>query len=185
MAVLITRRSNPRHVCLIKHAHRGTWEMPGGGMYEFETIAQAAKREAMEEAGLDVEIRKVPVPAVDGVRGVVVLLCRGTAEGEPVAASDAQDARWFDADDVPWDGLSQVVSNDVLRAWAKEMRMDPFARDYANVRQTAMRSRIGASLCNDNDCDLSGGYAHVGPCTPCRCGKRHAVAECPDGAPHP
>ena len=34
------------------------------------------------------------------------------------------------------------------------------------------------SLCCDPECRLSGGFAHVGDCTPCGCGKRHAAEEC-------
>jgi hypothetical protein len=41
----------------------------------------------------------------------------------------------------------------------------------------ARRRRV--LLCLDPCCDLSGGYAHVGPCEPCGCGAEHAVAECP------
>jgi hypothetical protein len=49
---------------------------------------------------------------------------------------------------------------------------------YCTARQAAQREQVG-SVCIDEDCDLSGGYAHVGPCEPCGCGLRHAVAECP------
>lgn len=41
----------------------------------------------------------------------------------------------------------------------------------------ALRERSG--VCIDDDCDLSGGYAHAGPCEPCGCKWNHAVAECP------
>lgn len=41
------------------------------------------------------------------------------------------------------------------------------------------RQAPGASCCIDPDCDLSGGYAHVGPCEPCSCPMNHAAWECP------
>lgn len=52
--------------------------------------------------------------------------------------------------------------------------------DYATVWHVARRQAPGASVCVDPDCHLSGGYAHVGDCEPCTCGKEHAAAECPD-----
>ena len=51
--------------------------------------------------------------------------------------------------------------------------------DHCQDWQVALRTAPGASLCCDPDCDLSGGYAHVGDCIPCTCGKEHAIAECP------
>ena len=56
--------------------------------------------------------------------------------------------------------------------------IDSFERDYCAPEQIALRDRSGASVCIDLDCDLSGGMAHVGPCEPCCCGKRHAIEEC-------
>ena len=52
-------------------------------------------------------------------------------------------------------------------------------RCYATPTMVAMRHAPGAACCTDPECDLSGGYAHVGDCTPCSCGDEHAEAECP------
>ena len=48
--VFLTKRS--------KHAtnERGTWEIPGGKVHFSETLQDAAKREAKEEYGVDIEI---------------------------------------------------------------------------------------------------------------------------------
>jgi hypothetical protein len=54
--------------------------------------------------------------------------------------------------------------------------------EHATPEMVALRK--GGAVCIDNDCDLSGGYAHAGPCEPCNCGRRHAIAECP-GTPAP
>lgn len=51
---------------------------------------------------------------------------------------------------------------------------------YCWPRMLDMRRQPHASLCIDDDCDLSGGLAHVGECEPCTCGHRHAIAECPE-----
>lgn len=53
------------------------------------------------------------------------------------------------------------------------------ASDYRADWQLELRRAPTAALCDDERCDLSGGEAHVGPCTPCSCGKRHAIEECP------
>jgi hypothetical protein len=52
--------------------------------------------------------------------------------------------------------------------------------DYATPAMVTARQALGAPVCCDPDCHLSGGYAHVGDCTPCGCEKRHAAAECPE-----
>ncbi|RLQ83880.1 NUDIX domain-containing protein [Planomicrobium sp. Y74] len=49
---------NDNHLALIKRKRNGKlyYVFPGGGIEENETPAEAAKREAMEELGLEVEI---------------------------------------------------------------------------------------------------------------------------------
>lgn len=50
---------------------------------------------------------------------------------------------------------------------------------HARPEVVFRRQAPGASCCIDPDCDLSGGYAHVGPCEPCPCPMHHAAWECP------
>lgn len=54
---------------------------------------------------------------------------------------------------------------------------------YATPEMAAARRAPGADLCADPECDLSGGFAHLGDCTPCSCGMEHAAAECPERSP--
>ncbi len=55
--------------------------------------------------------------------------------------------------------------------------MNPSA-DYCQPFMLHLRFQAN-SLCCDNECWLSGGYAHAGPCEDCGCGDEHAIAECP------
>lgn len=50
---------------------------------------------------------------------------------------------------------------------------------YCTPEMVRLRTQRCASVCIDEECNLSGGYAHVGPCEPCTCGMEHAIAECP------
>ena len=59
------------------------------------------------------------------------------------------------------------------------MKKRPYAA-HCQPWVVALRTAPGASLCADDECGLSGGYAHVGPCEPCACPQCHAVEECPD-----
>ena len=56
--------------------------------------------------------------------------------------------------------------------------MNPSA-DYCQPFMVHMRQQKGCAVCIDPDCNLSGGYAHAGPCEPCGCPDEHAIAECP------
>lgn len=77
-----------------------------------------------------------------------------------------------------------VVSLTGVRAYTANFPDNGLTADYATAEQVAARTAPGAVVCCDPDCDLSGGYAHVGLCEPCGCGKEHALAECPS-TPHP
>jgi 8-oxo-dGTP diphosphatase len=94
-------------VMLVKRAHpplAGEWSIPGGALEMGETLRQAVAREALEETGLVIEVGellgvfdRILRDAGGRIRYHYVLidfLCRRIA-GEPQAAGDAAEARWF------------------------------------------------------------------------------------------
>ena len=92
--VLIERR-NPPH----------GWALPGGFVDEGERVEAAAKREAMEETGLDVHLRALLYvysrPDRDPRQHTMSTVFVATAEGEPIGADDAARAAIFPLDALP------------------------------------------------------------------------------------
>jgi len=99
-------------VLLVQRAHdpgRGKWAMPGGRLRLGETLAQAARREAHEETGVEVEPGEA-LSVTDLIQHddagrvryhyVLVDLLARYVSGEPRAGSDALDVRWVDARDL-------------------------------------------------------------------------------------
>jgi mutator protein MutT len=93
--VLLVRRRNP--------PDPERWGFPGGKIEPGETLAEATLRELREETGVAADFVRVFnatdvfAAGADGAPRHFVLvagLCRWRA-GEPVAADDAMDARWF------------------------------------------------------------------------------------------
>ena len=92
-----------------KEPGKGLWAVPGGMVDLGETAAEAARREAMEETGLDVEVGELfwlaDAIGRDGegrvrYHNVVVDFVATADEGEPVCADDAMDVRWVGPDEV-------------------------------------------------------------------------------------
>ena len=80
------------------------WAFPGGFVDVGETLATAARREALEETSLDVDLDIFlgiySNPERDFRGHTVTAIFVGTATGKPVAADDAQDIALFDPFDV-------------------------------------------------------------------------------------
>jgi 8-oxo-dGTP diphosphatase len=94
-------------VLLVKRGHpplAGEWSIPGGVLEVGETLREAAIREAMEETSLEVEPGDL-LGVYDRVLRdsdertlyhyvLIDFLCRRIS-GEPQAAGDADEVRWF------------------------------------------------------------------------------------------
>lgn len=81
---------------------KGLWSLPGGRVHKGEKLQEAASRELMEETGISAEnLGMVDVVEViqqaDGiaVHFVIAVFAGKWTCGEPVAASDASDAKWY------------------------------------------------------------------------------------------
>jgi ADP-ribose pyrophosphatase len=101
-AVLLVQRGHP--------PAEGTWAIPGGSVLVGETLQQAAEREILEETGVVIRAAE-PVYAFDVIERdeggrvrfhyVIVDLAAEYVEGTPCGASDAADARWVSAAELP------------------------------------------------------------------------------------
>lgn len=97
--VMLCRRAiEPRH---------GFWTIPAGFMEEHETTEQGARREAMEEARADIELRDLlaiySIPRISQVQ----LIYRATLAAPDFAAGpESLEVRLFPWDEIPWDELA-------------------------------------------------------------------------------
>ena len=109
-------------VLLARRAHeprRGHWDLPGGFVNEAEHPVEALRREFAEETGLDVEpveLLRIDIEPYEH-RHVfsVTWIVRG--DGDPVAADDVEELRWFARDALPGE-MAFPGQELVLRAWA-------------------------------------------------------------------
>jgi 8-oxo-dGTP diphosphatase len=104
---------------------RGKWDLPGGFLESGEHPLDGLRRELREETGLDVEPTQFVGVWMDvyGDSGQSTLnlywVCR--ANGEPHAADDIDEVRWFAPDELPSvDELAFTANASVLAAWRKQ-----------------------------------------------------------------
>lgn len=94
--VLLIRRGKPPRL--------GGWSLPGGCQETGETVHDAARREIMEETGVEIDVLGL-VDVVDSIRKddqdrvqqhyTLIDLCAAWRSGEPRAGGDALAAEWM------------------------------------------------------------------------------------------
>ena len=107
VAAVVLRNSQVLLVQRGREPGKGSWGLPGGMLELGETLAAGARREVMEECGVEIEVG--PLVAVfepmqrdeDGrlrFHYVVVDYLAQYVSGEPRPDDDAEDAQWVDLD---------------------------------------------------------------------------------------
>lgn len=85
------------------------WALPGGFVDPGEDLATACRREALEETGLSVELLTqlftYSDPRRDARKHTVSTVFAARAQGEPAGADDAEEARLFAEEEIPWGEL--------------------------------------------------------------------------------
>jgi len=115
--VLLIRRARP--------PRQGQWSLPGGAQQLGETLAETARRELREEAGIEVALGEI-IATIDlierddagAVRYHYTLIDFSAEAADPtlVPGDDAADARWFDLDQIAglglWSETVRVIRRD-------------------------------------------------------------------------
>lgn len=108
-----------------KEPNRGRWVLPGGKIEPFEPISEAAKREALEETGLQVEVLKqVGVYEIIGAPSehrIIVYNLAKVIGGELRAGADLEDLRFLNREELESEDLTEIVRQVLVDiAWLPE-----------------------------------------------------------------
>ncbi|HEV2767210.1 MAG TPA: NUDIX domain-containing protein [Acidimicrobiales bacterium] len=103
-AISVIERSDGA-LLLVRHSYRRAWGFPGGLLKRGEDVAAGARREAMEEVAIEIELLGEPAVVVDpGPRRVdVVFRARPVADPSGAHADSAEivELAWFPPDALP------------------------------------------------------------------------------------
>jgi ADP-ribose pyrophosphatase YjhB (NUDIX family) len=107
---LLRRAIQPRY---------GAWTFPAGFMEMGESVEDAARRETLEELGLQVEIRGLLGIYSRPESPTVLIVYLAHALGEPTGGTEALEFAPFPPDRIPWKDLAFWNTRDALRDWVE------------------------------------------------------------------
>ena len=97
---------------------RGFWTLPAGYLELNETMAEGARREAMEEAGADIALEGIlALYDISRIGQVQVMYLARFATPGILAGEESLEVRMFAWDDIPWEQIAFPTVRWALQAW--------------------------------------------------------------------
>jgi ADP-ribose pyrophosphatase YjhB (NUDIX family) len=112
--VLLQQRANePR---------AGFWTFPGGFLEIGELPEEGARRETLEEVGLDVRPSRLQGVYGRADVGIALVVYNATSESGDASVTDPESlqVRWYAIDEIPWAELAFDTTEAALRDWVRE-----------------------------------------------------------------
>ena len=98
----------------------GKWTFPGGFVERGEVAEAAAEREALEEAGVEIEVTGIVglYPYEGQVPAIAVFAARATG-GEPTPLDETLDVKRFPRDELPWSEMAFPSTEQALKDYLR------------------------------------------------------------------
>ena len=84
----------------------GLWTYPGGFVDLGESVEDAARREAREELGIDLELTGLVGVYSRPTQRVVLIVYAAVPQGRPQVTEEATEVKLFGTEEIPWDRLA-------------------------------------------------------------------------------
>ncbi len=151
-------------ILLVRRNHEpalGRWAFPSGFVDAGEILQEAARREAREEAHIEVRIDHLLGAWSSADDPVVFVAYAGTIEaGEPSPGDEAIEVAFFDADALP--ALAFDHDIEVIAAWrAARAGSDSAARPITLLQQRGIEAEVLVPLIRRLEADLGVERAHA------------------------
>lgn len=101
----------------------GKWTFPGGFVERGEVAEEAARREALEEAGLEVEVGEVVgLYSYEGQVPVIAVFAGRVTGGEPRPLDETMAVKVFARDGLPWSEMAFPSTEQALKDYLRRAR---------------------------------------------------------------
>ncbi len=99
------------------------WALPGGYVDIWETPEEAARREAREEAQIEISSLELIGVFTDPKKGIVVVVYTARTTSDGRAGDETEEVRWFSPKEIPWNQLGSEATSGALRTWLLRSRV--------------------------------------------------------------